>query len=277
MILEKVGEDKPIIVLHAHLWSAITWPLITTPGPGRSTFFSLDPNGQAEWLTVFDPNTYEVVPALPVMSEGWLCLESSSASQPFLEYVVGHYSCDLSSAASYLKCVEGKVKGKSRKHLLLSVAKHLGLDPDHLVELDKKQSSTQSFSRDVSDLKLVQDVLENMDGDERHTYKTLRDKVASHDHVQKRKQWMHWLQEKREEIKVLGCCISELLFFCCFLKQMFWLMMNQNLQLFMCHATLKGQEGESQSQEQRKAKGKSKRAPKGQTKVIDQEAEATIT
>ena len=124
----------------------------------------------------------------------------SSASQPFLEYVVGHYSCDLSffqlcAAASYLNCVEGNVKNKSRKQLLLSVAKHLGLDPDHLVDLDKKQSSTQSFSRDVSDLQLVQDVLENMDGDERHTYKGLRDKVASHDHVQKRKQWMHWLKE----------------------------------------------------------------------------------
>ena len=229
---------------------------------------------------MFDPNTYEVVPAVPVMSEGWLCLESSSASQPFLEYVVGHYSCDLSffqlcAAASYLKCVEGNVKNKSRKQLLLSVAKHLGLDPDHLVELDKKQSSTQSFSRDVSDLKLVQDVLENMDGDERHTYKTLRDKVASHDHVQKKKQWMHWLQEKREGIKVLGCCISELLFFLLFSKKMFWIMINQNLQLFMCHAILKGQEGESQSQDQ--SKGKSKRAPKGQTKVIHQEEEATIT
>ena len=108
------------------------------------------------------------------MSEGWLCLESPSASQPFLEYVVGHYSCDLSffqlcAAASYLNCVQGNVKNKSRKQLLLSVAKHLGLDPDHLVDLDKKQSSTQSFSRDVSDLQLVQDVLENMDGDERHT------------------------------------------------------------------------------------------------------------
>ena len=224
MILEKVGEDKPIIVLHTHLWSAITWPLITTPGPRRSTFFSLDPEGQAEWLTVFDPNTYEVIPAVPVMSEGWLCLESSSASQPFLEYVVGHYSCDLSffqlcAAARYLNCVEGNVKNKSRKQLLLSVAKHLGLDPDHLVDLDKKQSSTQSFSRDVSDLQLVQDVLENMDGDERHTYKGLRDKVASHDHVQKRKQWMHWLKEKREEVKVLGCCISELLFFLLFSKR----------------------------------------------------------
>ena len=135
-------------------------------------------------------------------------MESSSASQPFLEYVVGHYSCDLSffqlcAAASYLNCVEGNVKNKSRKQLLLSVAKHLGLDPDHLVDLDKKPSSTQSFSRDVSDLQLVQDVLENMDGDERHTYKGLRDKVASHDHVQKRKQWMHWLKEKREEVKVL--------------------------------------------------------------------------
>ena len=282
MILEKVGEDKPIIVLHTHLWSAITWPLITTPGPRRSSFFSLDPEGQAEWLTVFDPNTYEVVPAVPVMSEGWLCLESSSASQPFLEYVVGHYSCDLSffqlcAAASYLNCVEGNVKNKSRKQLLLSVAKHLGLDPDHLVDLDKNQSSTQSFSHDVSDLQLIQDVLENMDGDERHSYKALRDKVASHDHVQKKKQWMHWLKEKREEVKVLGCCISELLFFCCFLKQMFWIMMNQNLQLFMCHAILKGQEGESQSQSQDQSKGKSKRAPKGQTKVIDQEEEATIT
>lgn len=218
MILEKVGEDKPVIVLHTHVWSAITWPLITTAGPARSTFFSLDPNGQAEWLTMFDPNTYEVVPAVPVMSEGWLCLESSSASQPFLEYVVGHYSCDLSffqlcAAASYLNCVQGKVQGKSRKHLLISVAKHLGLDPQHLVDLDKQKSSTQSFSRDVSDLQLVQDVLENMDGDERHTYKALRDKVASHDHVQKRKQWMHWLHEKLEENKVLGCCISELLFF----------------------------------------------------------------
>ena len=82
MILEKKDEDKPIIVLHTHLWSAITWPLITTAGPRRSTFFSLDPEGQAEWLAVFDPNTYDVVPAVPVMSEGWLCLESSSDLQP---------------------------------------------------------------------------------------------------------------------------------------------------------------------------------------------------
>ena len=85
MILEKVGCEhrKPMIVLHEHLWSAITWPLIETPGPGRSTYFSLDPNGQAEWFTMFDPSSYEVVPAVPVMSEGWLCLVSSSASQPF--------------------------------------------------------------------------------------------------------------------------------------------------------------------------------------------------
>ena len=48
--------------------------------------------------------------------------------------------------------------------------------------------------------------------------KALRDKVASHDHVQKKNQWMHWLKEKREEVKVLGCCISELLFFLLFSK-----------------------------------------------------------
>ena len=132
MILEKVGEDKPIIVLHTHLWSAITWPLIATPGPRRSTFFSLDPEGQAEWLTVFDPNTYEVVPAVLVMSEGWICLESCSASQPFLEYVVGNYSCDLSffqlcAAASYLTCVEGNVKNKSAVASFCGQA--LGLGP----------------------------------------------------------------------------------------------------------------------------------------------------
>jgi len=53
------------------------------------------------------------------------------------------------------------------------------------------------------------------------------------------------------------------LFFCWFVKQLFWLMVNQNLLMFMCHAILKGQEGESRSQEQRKGE----RAPKGQTKV----------
>ena len=284
MILEKKNEDKPIIVLHTHLWSAITWPLITTPGPRRSTFFSLDPQGQAEWLTVFDPNTYDVVPAVPVMSEGWLCLESSSASQPFLEYVVGHYSCDLSffqlcAAASYLNCVTGNVKNKSRKQLLLSVAKHLAWILTILWtwtrnSLPRKASHVTSLICSWFRMSW-----RTWDGDERHTYKGLRDKVASHDHVQKRKQWMHWLKEKREEVKVLGCCISELCFFRCLLKQMFWIIMNQNLRLFMCHAILKGQEGESQSQSQSQdqSKGKSKRAPKGQTKVIDQEEEATIT
>ena len=122
MILEKVGgeEQKPMIVLHEHLWSAITWPLIETPGPGRSTYFSLDPNGQAEWFTMFDPSLYQVVPAVPVMSEGWLCLISSSASQHFLEYVLRHYSCDLSFhqlcvVARYL-CIEGNVACKSRSN-----------------------------------------------------------------------------------------------------------------------------------------------------------------
>ena len=43
-------------------------------------------------------------------------------------------------------------------------------------------------------------------------------------------------------------------------------MMNQSLPLFMCHAILKGQEGESQSQEQKKAEGKSERAPQTKPK-----------
>ena len=218
MILEKVFENKPMIVLHEHLWSAITWPLITTPGPGRSTYFSLDPDGQAEWFTLFDPSSYQVVPAVPVMSEGWLCLESSAASQPFLEYVIRHYSCDLSffqlcAAASYLQSVEGNVIRKSPKQLLISLAKHLNLNPNSIVEGGKNKASTQRFSSDVTDLKLVQDVLENMDGDERHNYKSLRDKVASCEHMLKKKQWMHWYQEKVQEKKVLGCCISELCFF----------------------------------------------------------------
>ena len=218
MILEKVGgeEQKPMIVLHEHLWSAITWPLIETPGPGRSTYFSLDPNGQAEWFTMFDPSLYQVVPAVPVMSEGWLCLISSSASQHFLEYVLRHYSCDLSFhqlcvVARYL-CIEGNVACKSRKQLLISLAEFLDLDPTKIVEEDQKKASAQRFSDDVSDLKLVQDVLENMDSDERNNYKSLRDKVASCDHVRKKKQWMHWYQEKVQEKKVLGRCISE--FFC---------------------------------------------------------------
>ena len=139
-----------MIVLHEHLWSAITWPLIITPGPRRSTYFSLDPSGQAEWFTMCDPSSYEVAPAAPVMSEGRLCLESSSASQPFLEYVIGHYSCDLSffqlcAAASYLQCVDGTVNRKSRTQLLISLAKHLNLDPDWIVEGDKKNASTQRF------------------------------------------------------------------------------------------------------------------------------------
>ena len=52
-----------------------------------------------------------------------------------------------------------------------------------------------------------------MDGDERRNYKSLRDKVASCEHMLKKKQWMHWYQEKVQEKKVLGCCISELCFF----------------------------------------------------------------
>ena len=102
-------------------------------------------------------------------------------------------------------CVEGTVNRKSRQQLLVSLAKHFNLDPTSIVEGDKQKAAVQRFSDDVSDLKLVQDVLENMDGDERHNYKSLRDKVASCDHVRKKKQWMHWYQEKVQEKKVLGC------------------------------------------------------------------------
>ena len=112
-----------------------------------------------------------------------------------------------------ISMVEGNVIRKSPKQLLISLAKHLNLNPNSIVEGDKNKASTQRFSSDVTDLKLVQDVLENMDGDERRNYKSLRDKVASCEHMLKKKQWMHWYQEKVQEKKVLGCCISELCFF----------------------------------------------------------------
>lgn len=90
MILEKVRENRPTTFLREHLWSAISRPLITTPGPARSTFFSLDPNRWAEWFTMFEPEAFEAAPAVSATSEGWLCLESFSA-QPFLQHVVGRY------------------------------------------------------------------------------------------------------------------------------------------------------------------------------------------
>lgn len=58
---------------------------------------------------MFEPEAFEAAPAVSATSEGWLCLESFSA-QPFLQHVVGRYSCVRSfyqvwAAARYLKCV----------------------------------------------------------------------------------------------------------------------------------------------------------------------------
>ena len=66
---------------------------------------------------MFELEAFEAAPAVPAMSEGWLCLEPFSA-QPFLQHVVGRYSCVLSfyqvcAAARYLNCVEGNVNRKS--------------------------------------------------------------------------------------------------------------------------------------------------------------------
>jgi len=133
-------------------------------------------------------------PAVPAMtSEGgfvWNHLPHNLFFNMWLATI--HASCLSIKCVRLHDGISSMLRGMSiasGKHLLLALANHLGLDLACIVE---KKSSTQSFSRDVSDLNLVQDVLENMDRDERHTYKMFREKVASHGHFVKRRQWAHW-------------------------------------------------------------------------------------
>ena len=186
------------------MWSALVWPLGSS-FDGRKEIFTLDPNGAAEWFSMWDPDASEIIPAREAFTDGMVSCERTGVGQPFLSHVIKCHSHELPFnqlcvAAMHVNCVQGNAMSKNRAKLLTALADHVGFAADELLQSDK--SSCASTSGDLSfDASLVKQVLDNMEGDEKHEYGKLKTKVDENDDVTKKKQWRKWFQEKVDEVK----------------------------------------------------------------------------
>ena len=216
---QKCDESCTLLVLESYAWSVLTWPLIVT-AHGRKKFFSMDPNGSAACLSMFEPEFYEVIPGtIATASDGWICLESSYGPQPFLRHVMESWSKNLSFAvvsfvAEYLKCVEGKAFTKSRATLLRAIADHFGLNSNELLAHDSNVKTNASSQSDDIDAEFVDEIFEAVDNDERQEYRSLREKVKVCHSNKKKQQWSQWLKEKKHEVQVSCMTWTYNCFFC---------------------------------------------------------------
>lgn len=209
MILKRVDSTETFIVLKEHMWAALVWPVIESHDyASRKVFSSLNPDGEASWFTLFEPESYEVIQGVPVLSHGWIRIESTSTPVPIIPYVIEAKSWTLSQAAlvllaDYLKCIENPHK-ITRKTLLTALGNHLHMNVDVLLESDRTGKSHDKANESSIDATLVQQLIGNLDDDERNDYSQLHDKAKAKEHDRKRKQWKMWMKEKMDEVKAIG-------------------------------------------------------------------------
>lgn len=282
LIFQKIGiDDEPYhLILREFTWSALVWPLVSS-SDGRKEIFTLDPDGAAQWFSMWDPDAYEIIPSRVAFADGMVSCERTGVGQPVLYHVIKCHSHELTFsqvclAAMHVNCVQGKAMSKNRIKLLTDLANHFGFDADELLQSDK----TASGGDTSFDATLMKQVLENMEGDEKREFVKMKEKVDENDNITKKKQWKKWFKEKVDEVKAwsskcptnrLGKAIHE--WFQSFIPSYLNLFESSINQLNSICRICSGEEGKGQSQDDEfESKGKTQ----SDEETWQKEEEATI-